>query len=213
MSSKKGIFGGSFNPVHAGHLVMAQDAMDALSLDEVLFVPCSQPAHKQPGSLASSDHRVSMLELAIAGHAGFSVNVIELAREGTSYTIDTMRELKRLEPETEWFFIIGLDSLFELHTWKNIHELLELCSFITLARPGDEERPITEETIRLPAPWPEKLASMLQRVHLVDISSTDIRERCSEAKSIQDLVPGPVADYIKANRLYSQKLEENSSKI
>ncbi len=197
-----GVFGGTFNPVHLGHLIAAQDAADAFDLSRVLFLPCDCPPHKTARQLASTAHRVAMLEAALEGSLLFEVCDLEVRRGGTSYSIDTMRELARRYPAAALYFIIGADTLLELHTWKAIGELLELCSFITLTRPGFAITPDLAGRLQLPAPWPEKLLANLATGHQVDISSSDIRYRVAEGLRIAYLTPPAVEMYIMEHRLY-----------
>lgn len=197
-----GVFGGTFNPVHLGHLIAAQDAAEMFDLSRVLFVPCDHPPHKSEHRLASAAHRMSMLEAALAGSLLFEVCDLEVRRGGTNYSIDTMRDLTHLYPDADLYFIIGTDSLLELHTWKSIGDLLKLCSFITLTRPGFVVSPDLAGRIQLPAPWPAKLLANLAAGHQVDISSSDIRYRVAEGLSITYLTPPAVETYIMEHRLY-----------
>jgi nicotinate-nucleotide adenylyltransferase len=197
-----GLLGGSFNPVHLGHLVMAQDALEEHELDRVLFVPTAHPPHKDSNALAPSDHRRAMLEAALEGDPSFEVSTVELDREGVSYSIDTVRALQELHPAARFSFIIGSDTLFELHTWKRIYSLLARCEFITMCRPGFREQEITSETLNLQEPWPERLRQSLTVGHLVDVSSSDIRMRVAEGLSIRYLVSEVVEMYIAEHHLY-----------
>lgn len=202
---KIGILGGTFNPVHSGHLLLAQNAMERLELSKVLFIPCANPPHKAATTLASAEHRLAMLELATEHDLHFEVSDMEIRRGGYSYTIDTIRELKRINPSAELYFIIGTDSLLELHTWKNIHDLLKLCRFITFSRPGTEMSSIDKDTIRLDPPWPDRLIKDVMTGQLLDISSSDIRYRVAEGMSIRYLVPQGVEMYIAEHNLYTKQ--------
>ena len=199
---KVGIFGGSFNPVHLGHLLIAQCAMERMDLASVLFMPCPSPPHKPSGDLAPAPHRFEMLRLAIADNPVFNVSDREMRRSGTTYTIDTLEAMKRESPETSFYFIIGSDTLFELHTWKRIENLLPLCRFITLLRPGST---ITKEAathLKLPDPWPETLLADTINTRQIDIASSDIRRRIAQGRSIRYLVPRSVDAYIENHHLY-----------
>ncbi len=200
-----GVFGGTFNPVHLGHLIAAQDAADAFDLARVLFVPCDRPPHKPAHQLAPAAHRAAMLEAALEGSLFFEVCDLEVRRGGTNYSIDTIRELTRRHPEHELCFIIGADTLLELHAWKSIGELLELCTFLTLARPGYAVTPALADRLQLPAPWPEKLLANLATGHQVDISASDIRYRVAEGLRITYLTPPAVEMYIAEHRLYDNQ--------
>ncbi len=199
---KIGLLGGSFNPVHMGHLILAQDAMERAELDEMIFIPCATPAHKDPGSLISFEHRFSMLELAVEDNPDFSVSDVENRRDGISYTIDTIRLLKQSHPDADFSFIIGSDSLPELQTWMKIYELLEECRFVIMARPGFRAAEMTRERINLRDPWPERLQKQVITGHEIDISSTDVRMRVAEGMSIRYLVPPPVEMYICEHNLF-----------
>jgi len=203
-NNRIGILGGTFNPVHTGHLVLAQNALEAFDLGKVLFVPCFQPPHKEGPELASAEHRKAMLEAALEDDLRFEVCDIEIQRGGRSYSVDTIRKLKELYPESELIFIIGADSLPELHLWKNIHDLLELCKVVTFCRPGTDISRINPKDIRLNPPWPEYLLKNIVSGRLMDISSSDIRHRIAEGMSIRYLVPQSVEVYIAEHNLYAR---------
>jgi nicotinate-nucleotide adenylyltransferase len=200
-----GVLGGSFNPVHMGHLLIAQSAFEALDLERVLFVPCATPAHKQKSGLADSEDRLAMLEAVLEHDPRFDVCDIEIRRGGTSYTVDTMKQLREMHPQSRFFFIIGLDTLPELHTWKSINELLGLCEFVTFVRPGHDLRSLKEEDLKLMEPWPRRLLDGMYTGIRVDISSSDIRHRVAEGMSIRYLVPMEVEIYISEHSLYQQR--------
>lgn len=202
LTGRIGILGGTFNPVHLGHLIIAQDALENFELHKVLFVPCAQPPHKNSTGLQTTHHRLQMLEAALEGDTNFEISDIELQRGGVSYTVDTIHALKRQHPQVAWVLILGADSLLELHLWKDVYRLLALCEIVTLARPGFEE--ISEESLHLRAPWPERLRRNVRHGHGVEISSTDIRRRVAEGMSIRFLVPSVVEMYIAEHRLYGK---------
>lgn len=196
-----GIFGGTFNPVHIGHLVAAQDAAEAFDLTRVLFVPCANPPHKPAPQLAPAAHRMAMLEAALEGSLLFEVCDLEVRRGGANYSVDTVRELARRHPDADLFFIIGADTLPELHSWKSAGELMEMCSFITIARPGASTPSAAE--LQLPEPWPEKLLANIIAAHQVDVSSSDIRYRVAEGLRISYLTPPGVEMHIAEHYLYN----------
>lgn len=197
-----GIFGGTFNPIHLGHLMIAQDALEAFELAKVLFVPCSQPPHKSTGELVAASHRLAMLEAAIEGDLRFEVSDVEMQRDGRSYTVETMRALRTAHPDVDLFFIIGSDSLAELHLWREIDALLALCRVVTIVRPGVSLESLQELDLKLKAPWPERLKADVRVGHLVNVSSSDIRYRVAEGMSIRYLVPSAVEMYIAEHSLY-----------
>jgi nicotinate-nucleotide adenylyltransferase len=197
-----GILGGSFNPVHIGHLLLAQNAIDSFDLEKVLLMPCHIQPHKDPAMLASAEHRAAMVESAIIDNLQLEMLDIEIVRGGTSYAIDSIRSISEMYPEAELFFIIGADTLPELHLWHNIYELLELCQFATLSRPGQNIEDFSPEKLNLKAPWPQKLLETVAQGRLIEISSSDIRHRVAEGMSIRYLVPAAVEMYIAEHNLY-----------
>lgn len=201
-ADRLGILGGTFNPVHIGHLIMAQNALEQFELSRVLFVPSNRPPHKQPPMLADAHHRVAMLELALEDELLFDVCDIEIDRGGVSYTIDTIRHLKRLNPWAEFCFIIGSDTLTELHAWRDTYKILQLTTFITLGRPGAELSSLKADDLKLKDPWPARLLENVATGRLLEVSSSDIRHRVAEGLSIRHLVPTPVEMYIAEHSLY-----------
>lgn len=198
-----GILGGTFNPIHTGHLILAQNAIEVFDLSQVLFVPCASPPHKDTSALAPAAHRLAMVTEAIEGNLMFEVSDVEIQRGGVSYAIDTVSALLDRYADTELCFIIGSDTLTELHLWRHIHSLLTLCRFVTLARPGYDLAAIRPADLHLDPPWPERLLENAQGSRLIDISSSDIRHRVAEGLSIRYLVPEAVEMYIAEHGLYA----------
>ena len=197
-----GIMGGSFDPVHVGHLIIAQDAVEKLNLSELIFVPASTPPHKQHLPLKNSFHRLKMLQLATEPIQNFSVSRQELDRGGISYSIDTLKELKHSYPAVTLVLIIGSDTLVDLHNWYRIDELLDLCEVASFMRPGATIFEQIGEEVKVPPHHKERLLANLFETHLIDISSTEIRARIAEGQGIHDLVPSEVERYIKEHGLY-----------
>ena len=196
-----GVFGGSFDPVHMGHLTIAQDAVEQLELDRLIFVPAAVPPHKQDAKLADSRHRFEMLQRATEGNLSFEVSDMELQRGGVSYTFDTITQIQFEHPGAELFFIVGLDSLTILHSWRNIEQLLELCTIVPFARGGEDPAKVAAQ-IQLSEPWKTRLMERLIRIHEIEISASEIRMRLAEGLSIRYLVPPEVEMYIAEHGLY-----------
>ena len=199
-----GIFGGSFNPVHLAHLILAEHARSQRRLDRILFVPAKFPPHKPDEPLASDEHRMRMLELAIEGNPAFQASALELERQGPSYTLMTVRQLREtVEREAQLFLIVGGDSLHDIHRWWRAAELVREVQIIALDRPGYA---VSEALDRIARLFGQEVASQIERLKvdapLLDISATEIRERVRAGKSIRDMVPEPVRQYIVENRLY-----------
>ncbi|RDU35454.1 nicotinic acid mononucleotide adenylyltransferase [Neobacillus piezotolerans] len=185
---KVGILGGTFNPPHQGHLIIANEVCHSLGLDEIWFMPNQEPPHKRKAAGAPDEHRLGMLEAAITGNKLFKVEKAELERPGPSYTYDTMRILAERYPGHRFYFIIGADMVEYLPKWHKIGELLKLVAFVGVQRPGYSlETPYPVETVEVPA---------------IDLSSSMIRDRLHEGKTIQYLLPDSVISYIWENKLY-----------
>jgi len=195
-----GILGGTFNPIHLGHLLMAQDVMEQVNLDCVKFIPSAAPPHKTVNKLASGRDRLHMIKLAIRDDSGFEVDDLEIKRGGISYTVDTLTELRRRSPQADLYFIIGADSLRELHLWREVERLVTLCTFVTVPRPGFEPKPVIDP--RLDASTRRRLRQHVLRGHSCDIASREIRARVASGRSIRYLVPDAVHQYIRRRRLY-----------
>lgn len=188
---KVGILGGTFNPPHIGHLIMANEAYHALQLDEVRFMPNAIAPHKQIEDDPTTDERRNMVEIAIAPYPHFKLETIELDRGGVSYTYDTMVKLCEKEPDNEFYFIIGGDMIDSLHTWYNIDRLVQLVRFIGLKRPGTLSK--TKYDIRMvEAPQ-------------IDISSSLIRKRLKTGETLKFLIPDEVEAYIRKEGLYGTR--------
>jgi nicotinate-nucleotide adenylyltransferase len=192
---KVGIMGGTFDPIHIGHLVAAECAGEGAGLDEIWFLPTNVPPHKSHKPLASAEQRWEMVNLAIAGNPCFRANDIELKREGTSYTIDTVIALSEAYPGYAFHYIIGADMVMYLPSWHRIGDIVRRISFIGLRRPGFDI-----QLGKLPPAIGGKVS--LVAMPELEISSTAIRERLQEALSVRYLLPEPVRTYIEEKRLY-----------
>jgi len=197
-----GIFGGTFDPIHNGHLVIAEAVKDQLNLAEIIFVPAGQPWLKAGWPISPAQHRLAMLRLALAGKPCFNISGAELERAGPSYTVDTVEELRRkMGEDAELFFILGWDSLATLPRWRDASRLIRLCTLVAVHRPGFP-RPDLK-------PMAKSVPGVSRRVIFmtepcVDISATDIRERVRLGQPLTDLVPEAVARYIKEQGLYQE---------
>lgn len=190
---KLGFFGGSFDPIHHGHLIAAQDAFEQLALTSLTFVPTAQAPLRESAVRADAGHRLQMIRLAIGGDTRFQVSDTEIVRGGVSYTIDTVSELRRQHPGTTPIWIIGEDQVTKLPRWHRIEELCLLTEFAFLQRPGHSEPAAPD----LPHLRLHRLNS-----HQVELSSTEIRLRVREKRPLRFLLPDPVIQYIHERNLY-----------
>jgi len=198
--NKIGVLGGTFDPVHNGHLVVAEELGRKLGLEEVLFVPAGQPWMKEGTAISPAEHRLEMLLLATASNPRFNVSTIELERDGPTYSVDTIAELKdSLSARTGIYVMVGFDALAELPRWKEPGRLLEMCQVVGFRRPGHEELDMRALNAAVPGA-PERI--MIVDVPAVDISATEIRRRVSRGLSISNMVPEEVERYIAENGLY-----------
>lgn len=201
-TERVGVFGGSFDPVHIGHLIIAQDAVEQLELDRLIFVPTAVSPHKLHRAPTEGRHRLRMLELATENNLRFEVSDLELTRGGVSYTFDTIQHVQADHPIAELFFIVGLDSLVDLHLWRNANELLDYCTVVPFGRGGEDPAAVAARS-GLSNDWKKKLLERLIRIHEVEVSASEIRMRIAEGLSIQTLVPPEVEMYIAEHNLYA----------
>ncbi|QDT44326.1 Nicotinate-nucleotide adenylyltransferase [Gimesia alba] len=195
-----GIFGGTFDPVHYAHLLLAEQSREQANLDEVWLIPAGSPPHKESTGISSGKQRREMLDFAIAGNPAFVIKDLELHREGPSYTVETLRQLKETHPDDEFFLIVGADSVRDLHTWREPEAILELAKLIGVNRPNISLPDLTELTQKF---GDDVIAKILWvTIPGIDISSTDIRKRVRENKSVRYMTPRAVEVYIHNNRLY-----------
>lgn len=202
MSCKRiGVLGGTFNPIHNGHLEIAGAVRRTYGLDKVLFIPSGMPPHKTRTEVIDAEHRLSMVRCAIAGDPYFEVSEMEIDRSGYSYTVDTLGQLKGIYgPDCTVYFIIGADIIPELITWKEASRVFSLCEFIAVLRPGHLRKDFIEEIERLRLDY--KAVINTADAQMPDISSTRIRELVKGCKPVTGLVPDCVEKYIIKNKLY-----------
>jgi nicotinate-nucleotide adenylyltransferase len=197
-----GIFGGTFDPVHSGHLVLAEQAREQAQLDAVWFVPAPRPPHKDAAVLARFDQRVEMIELAIAGNSAFAVDQMEKDRTGPSYTVDTLQALVERHPADEFFLLVGSDTLADLHTWKDPERVVHLAILTVLQRPGNPVLDAAELGRRLNLPAEMMVRLLTVSMPLFEVSSHDVRARIRAGRSVRYLLPRAVECYIHEKRLY-----------
>ena len=198
---KVGIMGGTFDPIHNGHLILAEYSRTVFGLEKVLFIPTGKPPHKGERDISSMNYRYDMTLLAINTNPYFYLSSVEIQREGTTYTIDTIKSLQAEYENTEFYFIIGSDSLYNIHKWKDYRELLNLCKFIIAKRPDIEDQRLEDRAKEFNQKYKDSI--YILEAPLIDISSTKTRDRVRNGLSIKYLVPETVEDYIKKNRLYT----------
>ncbi len=189
--------GGTFDPIHYGHLLAAEESLCSLQLDEVVFIPTGLPPHKRRSNVSSAEHRFTMTLLAVLENPRFSVSRVEIDRDGSSHTVDTLREFRqRASGEEEYFFITGLDAVLDIASWKEYSVLPLFCRIVAVSRPGYVPSGID----LLPSEIRQAIVPL--EIPLLSISSTDIRKRVEQRKNIRYLTPEPVVQYISKTNLY-----------
>jgi nicotinate-nucleotide adenylyltransferase len=224
-----GLLGGSFNPVHNGHLTIARQAREALGLDRILFVPTSHPPHKPTGSLAPSQDRYEMVRLAIASDPSLAISDVEIRRQGKSYSIDTIRLLQQeYGAQTQLFFLIGLDAFLDFPSWRDPLTLLTLCRFVILSRPGLSFRSLSTVPLLPPIPFTSLADLDAGRISRIEaplgtqgliclklppcpISASDIRSRIRQGLPTANLLPPLVESYILQHHLYQEGCNRTNS--
>jgi nicotinate-nucleotide adenylyltransferase len=213
-----GLLGGTFNPVHKGHIRAAEEVRRRFGLSRVLFIPSYIPPHKQTADIASPEDRFAMVKLALRSHPGMEASPVEIEAREKSYSIITLNKLKAAYADASIFFIVGVDAFLEIMTWKSYREVLEQCRFIVTSRPGFE---LAKAREALPAEYAGEIGECSRpgpvgddilarfRIYLLpikalDISSSEIRRRVRAGKPIRGIVPGPVEEYIRSHRLYQE---------
>ena len=224
-----GLLGGSFNPLHNGHLAIARQTREALGLDQVLFVPTGLPPHKPNGSLAPSKDRYEMVRLAIASDPSLAISDVEVRRPGKSFSIDTIRLLQQeYGVQTQLFFLIGLDAFLDFPSWREPQTLLKLCHFVVLSRPGLSFRSLSTVALLPPIPYPSladldagrisRIEAPLGKQHLTclqlppcTVSASDIRSRIRLGLPVANLLPPLVESYILRHHLYQEERNRTNS--
>lgn len=197
---RKGIMGGTFNPIHVGHLLLAETAKETFKLDEILFIPSGYPYMKDTTEIAAKEMRLEMTRLAIADNPAFRLSAIEVEREGNTYTFETLLALKDMEPDTEFYFIAGADSLYSMELWKNPQLVFHNCTVLAAVRDDMHREELQKQMEYLKDKYNARI--YLLPLKEITISSTDIRNRWKEKKSIRYMVPQKVIDYMREHHLY-----------
>jgi nicotinate-nucleotide adenylyltransferase len=192
-----GLYGGTFDPIHLGHLILAEQCREACTLDRVWLVVAGSPPHK-PGGRTAVGHRLEMVRIAIAGHPAFAASDIEAKRPGPHYSVETLEAVRRDHPDDELFFLIGADSLADLPSWREPERIARLATIVVVNRPGIEE----VDRDRLPDFGPGSRPLAWVSIPPVGIASSDLRRRLAEGRSIRYMVPRGVEAYIEAHGLY-----------
>lgn len=200
---KIGIMGGTFNPIHMAHLILAQSALEQLGLDKILFMPSKRPPHKRNEIITEDWHREKMVELAIKDNPYFELSRVELTREGTTYTADTLQELTNQNPDVTYYFIMGADSLFQMESWWEPQVIFRLAHIVAAVR-GNETRQELRDQAELLSSKYGAFIHILNTPYL-DIASHDLRNMAGKGCSIRYYVPDAVCDYIMEHHLFSGK--------
>ncbi len=213
---KIGLFGGTFNPIHSGHIKAAGVTQRIFAFNKILFIPSFIPPHKESESVVSPHHRLKMVEMAVEDTPGFIASPIEIEEKGTSYSILTLQKIRTIYRDAQFFFILGVDAFLEIDTWKNHERVLEQCKFVVISRKGYHLEDAKSVLDRKYASKMFDLSGMEKiKKHLVlsykifllpfdalDVASTEIRERLRRNQSVAHMIPKPVANYIFENNLY-----------
>ncbi|OQB15763.1 MAG: Nicotinate-nucleotide adenylyltransferase [Firmicutes bacterium ADurb.Bin193] len=197
---KIGVLGGTFDPIHYGHLFIAENAMQVFALDKVMFIPTGIPPHKVMINVTDKQHRFNMVSLAVKSNTCFEVSNIEVAKDTISYTIDTMTELKKLYPNDLFYYIVGADSLYDMASWKNFRKLAKLFEIISINRMTGKFLDVAEISKSITEKYGFVIHTL--EVPILEISSTEIRRRVQEGLPIKYMLPDNVERYIRKHKLY-----------
>jgi len=215
---KTGLFGGTFNPIHTGHLQAAREILGRFALERILFIPSNIPPHKSLQDIASAADRMEMVRLACGADPRFVASDIEVAAGETSYSIVTLEKLRRIYPDTEFFFLLGADAFRDIRTWREHDRVMEVCRFIVMTRPGTDLSAAENVLQAKWREWTRRLAPeerledadltefriFLTPIRALDISATEIRRCIRKGGDVHDRLPGPVAAYIQSRGLYRE---------
>lgn len=197
---KKAIFGGTFDPIHNGHLHIAYEALYKLKLDKIVFMPAGTPPHKIGTVITDAVHRYEMVKSAIKKEKCFEIDNYEILKNSYSYTFETVEHVKKKENETEWYFIGGMDCLIEIENWKNVDRILDLCTLVVFERPGYALKDAMKEKEVLEKKYNKKIIFL--EIPLMDISSSAIRNKIKSGEDVSYLLPNEVYSYICSKNLY-----------
>lgn len=209
MAKKVGIMGGTFNPIHIGHLILAETARTQFGLDEILFIPSGQSYMKQQMDIPAGKVRAEMVSLAIEDNSFFALSLMEIERPGNTYTYETLEALKEENPDTDYYFILGADSLFAIEKWQSTQKIFDLCTILAAVRDHNSLEQMEAEAVRLSGKYQGKV--LLLHCGNMDISSTRIREAVKNGQSIRYLVPDKVIQYIEEHQLYLENAQRDEN--
>lgn len=200
MIKRKGIFGGTFDPIHNGHLHVAYEALYRLNLDKIIFMPSGKPPHKTNKIITDSEIRIELVKAAIEKEKKFILSSYEIEKLGLSYTYETLEYFKGLEPDTEWYFITGTDCLMDIRSWKNIDRIFNSCKFVVFNRSGYFKERVIEQKNKIEMEYGTSIIYL--DIPVIDISSTEIRSKIKDSKEISYLVPEKVEHILNQMKLY-----------
>ena len=209
-SRKIGIMGGTFNPIHYAHLLLAENAREQFGLDRIIFIPSGQPymkVQKEDENVPSGELRYQMVKMAIQENPYFTCSRIEIDRPGKTYTVDTLHELQKMYPGDELFFIMGADSLLSMESWYQFEDIFQMAAILVAVRDDTDEKKLTDVITRMKSKYLADIRMVM--TGRMDISSTMIREKIKTGKSVRYLLPEDCVEYICLKNLYSQQQEGN----
>lgn len=197
---KKAIFGGTFDPIHNGHINIAYEALYKLEMDKVIFMPSGNPPHKTEKKITDAYLRYEFVNMAVSGEEKFEVSSYEIDKKSLSYTYKTLEHFKKLEPDTEWYFIAGLDSLMDIEKWMNVESIMKNCTFIVLVRSGFKSDHVMAQKKKIELKYNTNI--ILLNIPILEISSTDIRNKIMKEQNVSHLMPKEVYYAVKELEIY-----------